>query len=210
MSWCREGHSTDEPRGPDAWRSARHRTGPARGPGVVRLPGRSRWWGPGRGTGTGQSASVGRRKAPEPCVLTAAGPRVGPRCCRAMRRTPAKMAVPFKCVCVCLTIYNPWVTRSLWKPRYSSRIGRQPPHACTLSCPTLPRPHGLQPGRLLSPWDSRQEHWDGWPCPPPGDLPDPGIEPASPASAGGFFTTAPPGKPQVRPRVSANQRCFPG
>ena len=28
---------------------------------------------------------------------------------------------------------------------------------------------------------SRQEHWSGLPCPPPGDLPDPGIEPASPA-----------------------------
>ena len=29
----------------------------------------------------------------------------------------------------------------------------------------------------------------------PGDLPDPGIEPVSPALAGGFFTTEPPGKP---------------
>ena len=28
---------------------------------------------------------------------------------------------------------------------------------------------------------SRQEHWSGLPCPPPGDLPDPGIEPRSPA-----------------------------
>ena len=28
---------------------------------------------------------------------------------------------------------------------------------------------------------SRQEYWSGWPCPPPGDLPDPGIEPLSPA-----------------------------
>ena len=28
---------------------------------------------------------------------------------------------------------------------------------------------------------SRQEYWRGLPCPPPGDLPDPGIEPASPA-----------------------------
>ena len=27
-----------------------------------------------------------------------------------------------------------------------------------------------------------QEYWSGLPCPPPGDLPDPGIEPASPAS----------------------------
>ena len=29
----------------------------------------------------------------------------------------------------------------------------------------------------------------------PGDLPDPGIKPMSPALAGGFFTTEPPGKP---------------
>ena len=39
---------------------------------------------------------------------------------------------------------------------------------------------------------SRQEYWGGLPCPPPGDLPDPGIELMSlmsPALAGGFFTT---------------------
>ena len=35
----------------------------------------------------------------------------------------------------------------------------------------------------------RQEHWSGLPCPPPGALPDPGIEPLSSALAGGFFTT---------------------
>ena len=43
---------------------------------------------------------------------------------------------------------------------------------------------------------SRQEHWTGWPFPSPGDLPNPGIKPVSPSSpalAGGFFTTAPPG-----------------
>ena len=34
----------------------------------------------------------------------------------------------------------------------------------------------------------RQEYWSGLPFPPPGDLPDPGIEPMSPALAGGFFT----------------------
>ena len=34
------------------------------------------------------------------------------------------------------------------------------------------------------------------PFPPPGDLPDPGIEPMSPALAGGFFTTEPPEKPE--------------
>ena len=44
---------------------------------------------------------------------------------------------------------------------------------------------------------SRQEYWSGLPFPPPVDLPDPGIEPVSPALAGGFFTTEPPGKPQI-------------
>ena len=45
---------------------------------------------------------------------------------------------------------------------------------------------------------SRQEYWRGLPFPPPGDLPNPGIEPvslASPALEGGFFTTVPPAKP---------------
>ena len=44
----------------------------------------------------------------------------------------------------------------------------------------------------------RQEYWSGLPCPPPGDLPDPGIEPSShtsPALAGGFFTTSTTWKP---------------
>ena len=35
---------------------------------------------------------------------------------------------------------------------------------------------------------SRQEYWSGLPCPCPGNLPNPGIEPGSPALAGGFFT----------------------
>ena len=40
---------------------------------------------------------------------------------------------------------------------------------------------------------SRQESWGGLPFPSPGDLADPGTEPLSPALAGGFFTTEPPG-----------------
>ena len=42
---------------------------------------------------------------------------------------------------------------------------------------------------------SRQEYWSGLPCPPPRDLPDPGIKPASPALADRLFTTKPLGKP---------------
>ena len=40
---------------------------------------------------------------------------------------------------------------------------------------------------------SRQEYWSGLPCPPPGDLPNPGIEPMSlrsPALAGKFFSAS--------------------
>ena len=47
---------------------------------------------------------------------------------------------------------------------------------------------------------SRQEYWSGLPFPSPGDLPNAGIEPMSPASpalAGKFFTTEPPEKPKL-------------
>ena len=47
---------------------------------------------------------------------------------------------------------------------------------------------------------SRQEYWSGLPFLSPGDLPNPGIEPTSLvslASAGRFFSSAPPGKPVV-------------
>ena len=43
---------------------------------------------------------------------------------------------------------------------------------------------------------SRQEYWRGLPFPTPGPLPDPRIEPASPAFAGRFFTAEPPEKPK--------------
>ena len=39
---------------------------------------------------------------------------------------------------------------------------------------------------------SRQESWRGLPCPPPGDLPNPGLEPASLALASRFFITEKP------------------
>ena len=42
---------------------------------------------------------------------------------------------------------------------------------------------------------SRQEHWSGLPFPSPGDLPDPGIEPKSPALQADSLPSEPPGKP---------------
>ena len=55
-----------------------------------------------------------------------------------------------------------------------------------------------------------QEYWSGLPLPSPGHLPNPGIEPTSPALAEGFFITEPPGKskPQLLPPLSLSE--FPG
>ena len=53
---------------------------------------------------------------------------------------------------------------------------------------------------LLSIGFSRQEYWSGLLCPPPGDPPDPGIEPMSlrsPALAHGSLPLAPPRKPKT-------------
>ena len=60
------------------------------------------------------------------------------------------------------------------------------------SCPTLCDPIDSSPPGPPSLGFSRQEHWSGLPFPPPGNLPNPGIEPASLESsilAGRFFTT---------------------
>ena len=61
------------------------------------------------------------------------------------------------------------------------------------SCLTLWDPMDCSPPDSSVQGILRQEHWSGLPCPPPGDLPDPGIKPTSlvsPALAGGFFTTS--------------------
>ena len=44
---------------------------------------------------------------------------------------------------------------------------------------------------------SRQEYWSGLPCPPPGDLPDPGIKPGSLELQADSLPSEPPGKPHI-------------
>ena len=60
---------------------------------------------------------------------------------------------------------------------------------------TLLQPQGLACQAPLSMGFPRQEYWRGLPFPFPGNLPNPGIKPVSPALAGRFFTAEPPGKP---------------
>ena len=43
----------------------------------------------------------------------------------------------------------------------------------------------------------RQEYWSGLPCPPPGNLPNPGIEPRSPAFQANSLLSELPGKPKI-------------
>ena len=67
---------------------------------------------------------------------------------------------------------------------------------CSLSCVQLFETPWTVAGQALLPMEfSRQEYWSGLPFPTPGNLPDAGIKPVSPALACRFFTTEPPGKP---------------
>ena len=84
-----------------------------------------------------------------------------------------------------------------------------------LSCLVLSdslQPHGLQPTRLLCPWGfSRQESCSGFPCPPSGYLPNPGIESRSPT----LWVDSLLSEPQEKPKntgvgsLSLLQRIFP-
>ena len=74
---------------------------------------------------------------------------------------------------------------------------------CVFSSSALCNPMDWSP--QVSVEFSRQEYWNGLPFPTLGDLSDSGITSvslASPALAGGFFTTAPPGKPHPPVLVS--------
>ena len=84
------------------------------------------------------------------------------------------------CVCMCGGAYNFW--------------------SCSFSCSVMSdsvTPWTVAHQGPLTTGFSRQEYWSGLPFPSPGDPPDPGIEPASPALAGGFSTTERQGSPVI-------------
>ena len=65
------------------------------------------------------------------------------------------------------------------------------------SCLTLATTWAVAHQAPLSMGFSRQEYWSGLPCPPPGDLPNPGIEPWSPALQASSSLTELQGKPHM-------------
>ena len=73
-------------------------------------------------------------------------------------------------------------------------------HACMCakvlqSCPTLCNPMNVACQAPLSMGFSMQEYWSGLPFPPPGYLPNPGVESVSPALAGIFLSLSHLGRP---------------
>ena len=65
------------------------------------------------------------------------------------------------------------------------------------SCPTHRNPMDYSPpGSSVHGGFSRQEYWSGLPCPPPGDLPNPGIKPRSPSLQADSLSSEPPEKPK--------------
>ena len=76
-------------------------------------------------------------------------------------------------------------------------------YTCVLSCvPRSVTPWTVATQSPVSGGFSRQEYWSGLPFPSPRDLPNPGFKPVSPALAGRFFITCPPGKPCILDRYS--------
>ena len=69
----------------------------------------------------------------------------------------------------------------------------------TKSCPILAITWTVACQAPLSMRFSRQEYWSGLPFPSPGDLPNPGIKPRSPALQADSFPTELQGKPNIYP-----------
>ena len=100
--------------------------------------------------------------------------------------------------------YSPWghkesdTTERLTLLRFSDHariLGTAGAGEVAKLCPTLVTPWTVAHQAPLSMGFPRQEHWSGVPFPSPGDLPNPGIKPRSPALQADSLLTELPGKP---------------
>ena len=87
---------------------------------------------------------------------------------------------------------NPFCLRNLWTHMENHIWTRRRTELQSFF--RLLQPHGACQAPLSMRF-SRQAYWSGLPFPSPGDLPDPGIEPRSPALQADSLPTEPPGKP---------------
>ena len=84
-----------------------------------------------------------------------------------------------------------------WKKSYDQpeKKKRKKESEVAQACPTLCNPMDCSPSGSSVHGIIRQEYWSGLPFPSPGDLPNPGIEPRSPALLADALLSEPPGKP---------------
>ena len=75
-------------------------------------------------------------------------------------------------------------------------------------CPALRGPIGCSSQAPLSMGFSRPEYWSGLPFPTPGYLPNPGIEPRSPALQADSLPFKPPGKPHHLPEFAQKSQTL--
>ena len=79
------------------------------------------------------------------------------------------------------------------------------------SCPTLWDPVDYSLPGSSCPWGfSRQDYWSELPCPPPGDLPNPGIKPRFPTVQAASLPSEPPGKPKNTEVGFSGDLSYPG
>ena len=95
-------------------------------------------------------------------------------------------------------------TLTPWKESYD-----QPKQVRSLSCARLfATPWTIAHQAPLPMEFSRQEYWSGLPFPSPGELPDAGIKPRSPALQVDALTSEPPGKTQPRQHIKKQRHYF--
>ena len=127
------------------------------------------------------------------------------------------------CVCMCMLSHVP-LFATLWTVAHQAPLSTEFPRQEYWSGLPFPPPFRIQGSNQVScisksrevlvmslsvtPWTAhqvplsmefpRQEYWSGLPFPSPGDLPNPGIEPRSPALQTDALPSEPPGKPPMR------------
>ena len=90
---------------------------------------------------------------------------------------------------LCPTLYN-------WDHETLNKLPKIISSSLNQSCLTLCNLHGLQPARLLCPWNFPDKN-TGMPVPSLGDLPDPGIKPRSSPWQANSLLSEPPEKPSL-------------
>ena len=116
------------------------------------------------------------------------------------RPRPASLeAAPDQSLCAQVTSWG-WASRREQERDRGSGLSQEEKVKVIVaqSCPTLCDPMDCSPSDSFVHGIPQARCWSGLPFPPPGDLPNPGVEPGSPAQQADWLSSEPPGKPKQR------------